>query len=133
MIAQRKLSIKTVSQSTSGRGPFPRSCVSRFLFFIKEYVIFAHFVLSFLPQTRIIRSAFCRHGNQQTLIAVMNSIVGIVTGRDKVFGIEQNIGTVGDVLCGDGIHVVNENPVVNIEAFRAEVTAVVAEDDEVTH
>ena len=63
----------------------------------------------------------------------MNSIVGIVTGRDKVFGIEQNIGTVGDVLCGDGIHVVNENPVVNIETFRAEVTAVVAEDDEVTH
>lgn len=63
----------------------------------------------------------------------MNGIVGIVAGGDKVFGVEQNIGTVGDVLCGDGIHVVNENPVVNIEAFRAEVTAVVAEDDEVTH
>lgn len=63
----------------------------------------------------------------------MNGIVRIVTGGDKVFGVEQNIGTVGDVLCGDGIHVVNENPVVNIEAFRAEVAAVVAEDDEVAH
>ena len=63
----------------------------------------------------------------------MNGIVGIVAGGDKVFGVEQTISAVGDVLCGDGIHVVNENPVVNIETFRAEVTAVVAEDDEVTH
>lgn len=63
----------------------------------------------------------------------MNGIVGIVAGCDKVFGIEQNIGTVGDVLCGDRIHVVNENPAVNIEAFRFEVAAVVAEDNEVAH
>ena len=63
----------------------------------------------------------------------MDGVVGIVTGRDKVFGIEQNIGTVGDVLCGDGIHVVNENPAVNIETFRAEVAAVVAENNEVAH
>lgn len=86
-----------------------------------------------LPQTRIVRSAFDRHRNQQTLIAVMNGVVRIVASRDKVFGVEQNIGTVGDVLCGDGIHVVNENPAVNIETFCAEVAAVVAEDDEVAH
>ena len=133
MIAQRKLSIKTVSQSTSGRGPFPRSCVSRFLFFIKEYVFFAHFVPSFLPQTRVVRSAFRWHSNQQTLIAVMNGVVGIVTGRDKVFGVEKEISAVGDVLCGDRIHMVNENPSANIEPFRAEVAAVVAEDNEVAH
>ena len=63
----------------------------------------------------------------------MNSIVSIVAGGDKVFGIKQNISTVGDVLCGDGIHVMNENPAVNIETFRAEVAAVVAEDNEVAH
>ena len=87
----------------------------------------------FIPQTRIIRSALCRHGYQQALVAVMNGVVRIVAGGDKVFGVEQNIDTVGDVLCGDGIHVVNENPAVNIEAFRAEVAAVVAEDNEVAH
>lgn len=86
-----------------------------------------------LPQTSIICSAFCRHGNQQTLIAVVNGVVGIVTGRDKVFGVEKDISAVGDVLCGYWIHVVNENPAVNIEAFRAEVTAVVPEDNEVPH
>lgn len=63
----------------------------------------------------------------------MDGVVGIVTGRDKVFRVEKDISAVGDVLCGDGIHVVNENSAVNIEAFRAEVTAVVAEDNEVTH
>ena len=63
----------------------------------------------------------------------MNGIVGIVAGGDKIFGVEQNIGTVGDVLCRDGIHVVNKNPAENIEAFRSEVTAVVAEDNEVAH
>ena len=63
----------------------------------------------------------------------MDGVVGIVAGGDKVFGVEQSISTVGDVLCGDGIHVVNENPVVNIEAFRSEVAAVVAEDNEVAH
>ena len=63
----------------------------------------------------------------------MNGVVGIVTGGNKVFGVEQNIGTVGDVLRGDGVHVVNENPAVNIETFCAEVAAVVAEDNEVAH
>ena len=63
----------------------------------------------------------------------MNGVVGIVAGRDKVFGIEQNIGTVGDVLCGDRIHVMNENPAVNIETFRAEVAAVIADNDTVTN
>ena len=63
----------------------------------------------------------------------MNGIVSIVAGGDKIFGVEQNIGTVGDVLCRDGIHVVNKNPAENIEAFRSEVTAVVAEDNEVAH
>lgn len=57
--------------------------------------------------------------------------MGIVAGSDKVFGVEKNISAVGNVLCGDGIHVVNENPAVNIETFRSEVTAVVAEDNEV--
>ena len=90
------------------------------------------FALSF-PQTRIIRSALDRHRNQQTLIAVMNGVVGIVAGGDKVFRVEQNVSTVGDVLCGDGVHMVNENPAVNIETFRAEVAAVVAEDNEVAN
>ena len=59
----------------------------------------------------------------------MNGVVGIVTGGDKVFGVEQNIAAVGDVFRCDRIHVMNKNPAVNIETFRAEVAAIVTNDD----
>lgn len=63
----------------------------------------------------------------------MNGIVGIVASRDKVFRIEQNIAAVDNVLRGDRVHVVNQNPAVNIETFHAEIAAVVTEDNEVPH
>lgn len=59
----------------------------------------------------------------------MNRVVGGVTGANQVFGIEQKVGAVGDVACQNRIQVVNQNPAVNIEAFHAEVTAVVADNN----
>lgn len=97
--------------------------------FIKEGTISA----LMLPQTRIIWSAFCRHSNQQTFISVMNGVVSIVTGCDKVFRVEQNLAPVSDVFCDNWIHVMNKNPAVNIETFHTEIAAVVTDNDTVTN
>lgn len=61
----------------------------------------------------------------------MNRVVGGVTGANQVFGIEQKFGAVGDVACQNRIQVMNDDSSVNIEAFHAEVTAVVADNNPV--
>lgn len=61
----------------------------------------------------------------------MNGIVGGVTGANQVLGIEQKFGAVGDVLCGDGVHVMDDDSAGNIEAFHTEVAAIVADNNPV--
>ena len=63
----------------------------------------------------------------------MNRVVGGVTGANQVFGIQQKLGAVGDVLCGDGVHVMDDDSAGNIEAFHTEVATVVANNDLVAH
>lgn len=63
----------------------------------------------------------------------MYCVVCIVSCRYQVFRIQQNIGTMNDVISKDWIHVMNDCSAKNIEPLNPEITAIVPEYNEVAN
>lgn len=87
-------------------------------------------MVSFLsPQLRVAGSALNQLSGELSGIAIVNGVVRSVCSCDKVLRIENDIVSVLDVLQSHWIYVMNEQPVVDLVAWYAQITTVVSDND----
>lgn len=70
---------------------------------------------------------------KQTLIAVVNGIVGLVRGGNKELGIKDVLTTVNNLVNTHRIHVVNNGTTVDLVTLDAEITSFVPKEDGVSN
>lgn len=86
-----------------------------------------------LPRTGVIRCALFRHRYQVAeLGAEMDRLVGREGYAYQVAGIHQVFRGVLNILNRERIHMMDENFALNVVSFHAQVTSVIAEDDDIT-
>ena len=84
------------------------------------------------PRTRIVRSSLFRHCDQiSELCAKMYCLVCVEGYRYQVTRIHQVQRTRFNVFHRQRVHVMDQDPVMNIVSFNAQVASVIAEDDDV--
>lgn len=69
---------------------------------------------------------------KQSLVAVVNSVVGSVCDGDQVVGIEEAVIAIFELLEGDRIQVMNVETLMDLIAINTQIACVVANDDLVT-
>jgi len=84
---------------------------------------------SFLPELRISRSSFDRRLENKALVTVVNSVVGSVRSGDQILRIENPFLTPDEIIGCNRVHVVNQQPAVDVVARNAKVASAVSKYD----
>jgi hypothetical protein len=72
--------------------------------------------------------SFNWHKHQQTFVAEVDRVMGVLPCADQKLGIQQELTPVHDVFFGDWVHVMNHDPIVDLSAFYSEIASVVAKN-----
>lgn len=82
------------------------------------------------PWTSVVSAPFNRNSDKETLVSIVNCLMGVVANADCVLGIEKNV-EIAVVNVGEsyGVEVVDDDAAANFSVGDAKVTAEVSDND----